>query len=295
MRRCLQGILLLLCCSASMASGQTVCDLDQGEDTLLQQRLETLVEQHGLASATRRGALALTLLVLTDPDHPRLAQINGHTMLYAASLPKIAILLGAAVAIDEGRLTPDAALRKDIDDMIRHSCNACSNRVLERVGRDQLLELLQSPRYALYDPEGSGGLWVGKDYAKGPAYRRDPLAGLSHGATTFQVARFYCGLHLGTLVSPAQSEMMLDAMSRPAIAHKFVKGLADLEGLETYRKSGTWRSFHADSMLVRSGDQAYVMVALADDPEGGAWLERLAQPLHELALSPPVPQGRRGN
>lgn len=295
MRRRLQGILLLLCCSTSLATGQTVCDLDQGKDALLQQRLEIVVEQQGLASASRRGALAVTLLVLTDPDHPRLAQINGHNMLYAASLPKIAILLGAAVAIDEGRLTPDAALRQDIDDMIRHSCNACSNRVLERVGRDQLLELLQSPRYSLYDPEGSGGLWVGRDYARGPAYRRDPLAGLSHGANTFQVARFYCGLHLGTLASPAQSEMMLEAMSRPGIAHKFVAGLAGREGLEIYRKSGTWRSFHADSMLVRSGDQAYVMVALADDPEGGAWLERLAQPLHDLALSPPVPQGGQGN
>ena len=85
---------------------------------------------------------------------------------------------------------------------------------------------------------------------------------------------------------------MLEAMSRPGIEHKFVAGLADREGLETYRKSGTWRSFHADSMLVRSGDQAYVMVALANDPEGGAWLERLAQPLHELALSQPAPQGR---
>lgn len=292
MSRCLQLVLLLLHATASLAAGEAVCDLEQAEDTLLQQRLKTLVEAQGLAPAARRGALALSLLVLTDPDHPRLAQINGHTMLYAASLPKIAILLGAAVAIDEGRLTPDPALRKDIDDMIRYSCNACANRVLAAVGRDALLEILQSPRYGFYDPLRGGGLWVGKEYARAPAYQRDPLSGLSHGATTFQVARYYCGLHRGTLVSPEQGRMMLEALSRPGIEHKFVKGLASREGLEIYRKSGTWRSFHADSMLVRAGGQAYVIVAVADDPEGGAWLEQLAQPLHELALSEPERPGQ---
>jgi beta-lactamase class A len=287
MMHCFRLLLFLLCTGAPLAVGGAVCDLDQGEDELLQQRLVKLVEELGLMSATRRGALAISLLVLTDLDHPRLAQVNGHSMLYAASLPKIAILLGAAVAIEEGRLTPDPALRADIENMIRHSCNACANRVLAEVGREALLEILQSPRYALYDPLRGGGLWVGKEYARNPAYQRDPLNGLSHGATTFQVARFYCHLHRGTLVSPEQDRMMLQALSRPGIEHKFVKGLSSVEGLELYRKSGTWRSFHADSVLVRSGEHAYVLAALADDPEGETWLERLAQPLHDLAMAPP--------
>jgi beta-lactamase class A len=292
MMRCIRLFLFLLCTGAPLAVGGTACELDQGEDELLQQRLVKVVEELGLTPATRRGALAISLLVLTDPDHPRLAQVNGHSMLYAASLPKIAILLGAAVAIEEGRLTPDQALREDIENMIRYSCNACANRVLGAVGREALLDILQSPRYALYDTARGGGLWVGKEYARNPAYQRDPLNGLSHGATTFQVARFYCRLHRGTLVSPEQDQMMLQALSSPGIEHKFVKGLSSVQGLELYRKSGTWRSFHADSMLVRTGGRAYVMVALAEDPEGGAWLEALAQPLHELVLATPVPPDR---
>ena len=88
-------------------------------------------------------------------------------MVYAASLPKIAILLGAAVAIDEGRLELDDELQTDLDDMIRYSCNACATKVLEMVGRQELLEILQSPEYKFYDQDEAGGFWVGKDY--GPA------------------------------------------------------------------------------------------------------------------------------
>ena len=44
---------------------------------------------------------------------------------------------------------------------------------------------------------GAEGLWVGKPYGKAAAYRRDPVAHLSHGATAFQVARFYFMLDRG--------------------------------------------------------------------------------------------------
>jgi len=81
------------------------------------------------------------------------AELNGHTMLYAASLPKIAILLGAAVAIDEGRLTLDDELQTDLDNMIRYSCNSCATKVLNMVGHEELLEILQSPEYKFYDKQ----------------------------------------------------------------------------------------------------------------------------------------------
>jgi beta-lactamase class A len=99
------------------------------------------------------------------------------------------------------------------------------------------------------------------------------------------VARFYCGLEQGELVSPEQTRLMREAMSKPGIRHKFVKGLAGHEELQMYRKSGTWREYHADSVLVESEGAVYVMVALARSDRGSDWLEGLAEPLHELALS----------
>jgi beta-lactamase class A len=269
--------------------------LSESGDPLLQQGLEELVRKQGLWAASERGDLSLALVIVTQPkrptglvtlpERPRLAEINGHEMVYAASLPKIAILLGAAVAIEEGRLALDPVLHKDLNDMIRHSCNECATRVLELVGRQELLNTLQSPEYKFYDQEHDGGLWVGKEYGPGTAYKRDPLSGLSHGATAFQAARFYYKLHTGTLVSPAQSKMMLETLARPGISHKFVKGLEAYDKLEIYRKSGTWKTFHADSALVRFDGHAYIMVALAHNPQGSRWLEQLAGPLHELAIS----------
>jgi beta-lactamase class A len=259
--------------------------LNQSGDLRLQQALEILVLKQNLATAVNRRELALVLVIVTDPDKPRLAEISGNNMVYAASLPKIAILLGAAVAIEEGRLDLNEELQNDMDEMIRYSCNACATKVLNLVGRDELLEILQSPEYQFYDQDEAGGLWVGKDYGPGSAYQRDPLSGLSHGATAFQAARFYYKLHTETLVSPKQSRMMLDVLSKPGISHKFVKGLEAYPDLEIFRKSGTWKTYHADSALIRTEGLAYVMVALANNVNGAAWLEQLAGPLHELAVS----------
>ena len=259
--------------------------LNESGDLRLQQALEVLVLEQNLATSVNKQELALILIIATNPDKPRLAEINGHNMVYAASLPKIAILLGAAVAIDEGRLALNDELQQDLDAMIRYSCNACATKVLNLVGREELLEILQSPEYRFYDQNTAGGLWVGKDYGPGSAYKRDPLSGLSHGATAFQAARFYYKLHTESLVSPKQSRMMLDALSRPGISHKFVKGLEAYPNLEIFRKSGTWKTYHADSALVRTEGLAYIIVALANNANGAAWLEQLAAPLHELAVS----------
>lgn len=274
-----------MCFSGYLLAADNHRMLSTSYDSQLQHALEAIIDEQGLTAAISRQQLAVVLVQVSDPENPLLAELNGHTMLYAASLPKIAILLGAAVAIDEGRLVLDDELQTDLDNMIRHSCNSCATKVLEMVGREELLHILQSPEFNFYDKDDNGGLWVGKDYGPSTAHKRDPLSGLSHGATAFQAARFYYKLRTRTLVSAEQSEMMLDVLSRPGIAHKFVKGLEGYPDIEMFRKSGTWRTYHADSALVRSGEEAYIIVALANDPNGARWLEQLAAPLHELAIS----------
>jgi beta-lactamase class A len=108
------------------------------------------------------------------------------------------------------------------------------------------------------------------------------LHGLSHGATAYQVARFYYLLDRGELLPPDLTRQMKDALSDPAIHHKFVKGLESVLGLRLYRKSGTWRQFHSDSALVEGRRKRYILVGIAEDPRGGEWLERLAVPLGDL-------------
>jgi beta-lactamase class A len=278
------SLLALTFCAQLMAVDSARL-LSESGNWQLQQGLEALVDDQKLTAAVRKRELALVLVIVTDPEKPRLAELNGQTMVYAASLPKIAILLGAAVAIDEGRMELNDELKLDLHNMIRFSCNSCATKVLEMVGREELLEILTSPEYKFYDRKKKGGLWVGKDYGPSSAYKRDPLSGLSHGATAFQAARFYYELHTGTLVNPKQSAMMLDVLSRPGISHKFVKGLEAYPELEIFRKSGTWKTYHADSALVRTDGLAYIMVALTHNENGAVWLEQLAAPMHELAVS----------
>jgi len=285
MRLAVLSVLWFVCSGPAAAVDNSYPMLMNAADKSLQIRLENIVRKQGLWRAVERGELALLLAIVTDPAQPKLAELNGHMMMYAASLPKIAILLGAAVAIEEGRLTLDDELHEEIVNMIRYSCNECATRVLELVGREELIDLLQSPEYDFYDASGEGGLWVGKDYGPSPAYHRDPLYNLSHGATAFQVARFYYKLNTGTLVSPEYNALMMEALSNPGIQHKFVKGLKGVKGVRVMRKSGTWKTFHADSALVKYRDQTYIIVGLANNRNGGQWLTQLAAPLNDLVSS----------
>jgi len=229
----------------------------------------------------------VVLVDITDPDCPRLAYANPNHMMYAASLPKIAILLGAFERIGRGEMELDAPTLEKLKQMIRRSSNDAATEMLNRVGQDFLLEVLQSPRYRLYDPEADGGLWVGKEYSKSSARRRDPLHHLSHGATALQVARFYYLLETGQLVSPEHSRTMKAILGNPEINHKFVKGLKSLHPDSTiYRKSGTWQDFHCDSALIEHEGHRYIAVALSQSPDGGRWLSELIVAMDNLICRP---------
>jgi beta-lactamase class A len=268
-------------------------DLGAAPDPGLQRGLERVVRDLGLADDVGAKRLALALVDVSEADSPRLAMLNGNEMMYAASLPKVAILLGAFAEAERGRLPLDEKRLEAMTNMIRHSSNEDASRVLGWVGGERLLEILQSDRYKFYDAAGGGGLWVGKGYDKEAAYRRDPVRNLSHGATAFQVARLYYLLASDALFSPRLNGLMKETLSNPGIHHKFVKGLDSRPGVRIYRKSGTWKNFHADSALVESGPHRYVIVGLAEHPQGGEWLRRLAAPLHDLVVFPAQVAARR--
>ena len=297
------AIMLLLAGGMGTAvAGETYPPLADSRDTALQQRLAQSVDSLGLGKAVQRGQLSVALVDITDPAAPRYAALNDTEMMYAASLPKIAILLGAFKRIEEGDMALDARTRNQLVQMIRHSSNSAATAMLHRVGPEYLADLLRSPEYRLYDAELNGGLWCGKDYGKGGVWKRDPLHHLSHGATAFQVARYYYLLETGQLVSPELTREMKAVLGKPAIKHKFVKGLMEMgvepflvassvEGLmaqrpgsEIYRKSGTWRDYHADSAIVERDGRRYIAVGLAHSGQGSKWLSNLIVAMDDLVF-----------
>ena len=59
-------------------------------------------------------------------------------MMYAASLPKIAVLLAALESFEDGTLKATPEMDSDLVEMIRRSDNAAASRVIERVGLGKL-------------------------------------------------------------------------------------------------------------------------------------------------------------
>jgi len=262
-------------------------------DTTLQRRLEQRLAQHDLwRRLWREAKLGVGLVDLRRLESPRFAQVNGDTMLEAASLAKIAVLLAAHQSLAAGSLEQTPELRTDLRAMIRVSSNAAATRVIERLGSGRLglariAAVLTSPRYALFEPRYGGGLWVGAAYPAGRDSLPDPLRGFLHAATATQVCRFYHLLLTGRLVDFEHSQAMLAAMSEPGLRTKFVRALAGrVPAARLYRKSGSWGLHHADSVLVwGEASQRYIAVALVEDPEGETILVQLL-PALEATLGP---------
>lgn len=279
-------VLSILCLSPLHASPEFRIDVTKS-DPFLQKGLEKRIADLGLEKAVKKGNLSIALLDITHIDQPRIAALNGNEMIYAASLPKIAILFGAFSKIEAGEMTLDKETRETLTQMIRYSSNRAATTMLNRIGKEYLANLLQDPRYQLYCKSMNGGLWVGKEYGRGVAWKRDPLHHLSHGATAIQAARLYYLLESGQLLRPDLSREMKNILGKPGINHKFVKGLKQTAPEAViYRKSGSWKQYHADSAIVEHDGRRYIAVALAQDPHGGQWLSKLIVAMDELILQP---------
>jgi beta-lactamase class A len=245
--------------------------LREAWDAELQGTLEARVRAdrtwRGLVDAAR---MSVGLVDLRDPVAPRYAALNGDTMMYAASLPKIAILLAAFQAFESRTLSPSPEVYGDLAVMIRRSDNAAATRMVDRIGLETIARTLTAPAVRLYDAASGGGLWVGRAYAQDHPFIGDPLKGLLHAATAYQVCRFYYLLANGRLVSPERSAQMLSLLANTAMGHKFAYHLRDTASLDhVFRKSGTWKDWHADSALVWQDDgRRYILAALVEDSRG---------------------------
>ena len=208
--------------------------LQESQHPALQKALVQGLDDLSLTKAVADNQLAVTVIDITDRANPLMAEVNGDMMMYSASLPKIAILLGAMQKIEDGELELTPEFEQQLTRMIRHSSNADASAVYDLVGAPYLAELLQSDPYQLYKKD-SGGLWVGRPYSRGPVWKRDPINDISHGASSHEVARFYYMLATDRLVSAQSCDVMRDVLCEPAIKHKFVSGLKHFPDAEIMR------------------------------------------------------------
>jgi beta-lactamase class A len=256
-------------------------------DAALQKQVSDALDELHLLDDARRKRLAVVLVDVTEIEKPRVASVNGDEMMYAASLPKIAVLLGAFEKIAVGKMELTLETEWQLHKMIKASSNTAATEMMHRVGKEYIARVLLSPRYRLYDPAHNGGLWVGKDYAKSGLWRRDPLHNLSHGATAMQVARFYYLLETENLVTPEHSRKMKEILGNSMLTHKFVSAMKRISPTAAlFRKSGSWRTFHSDSALVEHDGRKYIAVVLSNDANGANWLDQIITALDGIIFSP---------
>lgn len=258
--------------------------LYEAKDTVLEQKLRMELYKVPLfKQLILKKKMAIGIVdISTDP--PRFASVNGETMIYAASLPKIAVLLAAIYSFEKGTLEESNENLSLLKEMIAKSSNTAATTMIEKIGIKKINTILQMSEFHFYDKSQGGGLWVGKPYAKNTIRIGDPMFNISHGANVNQVCRLYYLLAAGKIISPARSAQMLEILKDPLIHHKFVKILDEVAPEATlYRKSGTWKQWHADSIMVRGETwRNYILVALVENKNGETILQKIVPTIEKI-------------
>lgn len=277
------GLLVAGCSSVSNPMNHSFrsyrLDYSASVDASLQSDLEQidarLRNEFGLTTAqTAVGVLDLKTL--------RLAMIHPDREEYAASIPKIGILLAYFQLHPEAVTNLNPQTRHDLGLMAKASDNAMAARFSRELGLKQIQAVLNS--YHFYDTNHGGGLWVGKHYGKSGERIGSPVGDNSHAATVRQLLRYFLLLEQGELISPAASQAMRDIFASPEIPHddiKFVKGLAGRD-VQIIRKWGTWEDWFHDAAVITGGGRHYILVALTRHPHGDEYLVELARAMDDL-------------
>ncbi len=256
-------------------------DFESNFDDELQSQLERIDRDVRETLDIKDEDRAFGILTLNDQ---RLAMLEPDRMFYAASVPKIAILLAYFETHPEVATNPPKNVRDELGWMIKRSDNELAAKYGKIIGIEKVQEILESKRYQFFDEEYGGGLWFGKHYGEGSPRFGDPIHDHSHGATVRQALRFYLLMEQKKLVSGKASIAMMEVFASDRLEHiqsKFVKGLGGRVD-SILRKSGTWRDWHLDSARVRHGDRFYLIAGMVHHPKGADYLSMMAARIDAL-------------
>ncbi len=256
------------------------------KDEGLQSALEGALYKHPSWHALiEQNKMAVGVVDLSSPAAARFASVNGWTMMYTASLPKIAVLLAAYQSIEDGMLQDSPDLHEWLVRMVRRSNNPAASFLIDHIGLKRIGDVIKAHQF--YLPENGGGIWLGAGYPPGIERNPEPLKGLCHAANVMQICRFYYMLAYGKIISPQRSRQMLEILSRPGLHDKFVSVLEKhVSPDRLFRKSGDWDISYSDSVLVcDDGWRKYILAAQIEDKDGERMLRDLV-PVIEGILKP---------
>lgn len=271
--------LLAAACSTPRPPAMLTLDYDTTTDRALQTTLESIDAKLRARYAMTTEQTAVGLL---DLKGGRVAMIHPDRIEYAASIPKLGILLAYFHLNPEAATRLDAQTRQDLGLMAKASSNEMAAKFSQEMGLREVQRIIES--YGFYDAGRGGGIWVGKHYGVSGERIGDPVADHSHAATVRQLLRFYLLMDQGRLVSREASRRMGELLASPAIPHddiKFVKGLK-ARNVHIIRKWGSWENWLHDSALITGPKRRYVLVALTKHEKGDEYLVDLATAVDDV-------------
>lgn len=287
LRRLVFSVLAVVCLGLTGVSAQTpapgfasyVLDYTTPTDAGLQKAVESI-------DARLRAGLDMkpedTAVGVLDLRTLRLALVHPDQSFYAASVPKVGILLAYFQSHPEAATHLAPPTRETLGLMIKRSDNGAATSFSKELGLKNIQAVLDS--YGFYDAHHGGGIWMGKHYGASTERYPDPVSDNSHAATVRQLVRYYLLLEQDKLVSPAASQTMREIFASPAIApldDKFVKGLAGRD-VQVRRKSGTYEMWFHDTAIVTGGGRDYIVVALTHHAKGEEFLVEFAGAVDDL-------------
>ncbi len=218
----------------------------------------------------------------------RVAMIQPDAMFYAASVPKICIVMAYFDTHPEALTDLDPDVERELQLVIKRSDNELAAKYSQLVGLDKIQEMLQSRRYGFYDEE-HGGFWCGKHYGIAQPRMGDPVHDHSHAATVRQCLRYYLMLEQGRLVSAAACAKLKQIFAAPRLEFhndRFVRGLNGRD-VTIIRKSGLWEDWHLDTARVQHGERVYLLAGMVRHPKGEEYLAEMAAAVDEVLCGSP--------
>lgn len=251
---------------------------DTATDTKLQADIEGIDRQvrHELGIPEPHTSVGVI-----DLKTSRLAMIQPDRIEYAASIPKIGILLAFFDLYPGLPSDLKATTRHELGLMVKASKNEIATRFSTEIGLIDIQRIIAAHHF--YD-EKRGGLWMGKHYGAGSERYGDPLSSHSHAATVRELLRYYLLLEQGKLVSAEASKVMREIFESPDIPHdniKFVKGLQGRD-VKIIRKWGSYKTWQHDTAVITGPDRHFILVALTNHPKGDEYLVHLAPAVDDL-------------
>ena len=143
------AILVVLALCRPAAAAENLLEPLLNPDPQLQRSLEETVKKLKLTRPLKDQRLAMSLVDITDSHRPRYAGLNDREMMYAASLPKIAVLVAGFERIRAGLMEYTPAIKEMFTRMTRFSSNIDASRAIHKIGFDYIAQVLTSPKYLL--------------------------------------------------------------------------------------------------------------------------------------------------